>query len=119
MAKVICALPNASGNINGVTFTPHPDGPGKDGILPMVSEDISDEQAAAFASIPGYTLVGVKKPPKTPAPTLAPVQPPAPAASAAPAPAASPAPAAAAPAATPPAAAAADAPAPGSSPDVF
>lgn len=55
MAKVICKLPNASEEISGVKFKAHPDGAG------MVSEDISDEQAAHFASIPGYELVGVKK----------------------------------------------------------
>lgn len=55
MAKVICTLENASDEISGVKFKKHPDGAG------MVSEDISDEQAARFASIPGYELVGAKK----------------------------------------------------------
>lgn len=49
MAKVICTLPNAADLINGVVFTPCPDG--------MISEDITDEQAENFASIPGYQLV--------------------------------------------------------------
>lgn len=55
MAKVICKLPNASASINGVEFTPHPDN-----AKWMVSADLSDEQAAEFASINGYELVGAK-----------------------------------------------------------
>lgn len=50
MAKVICTLPNASELINDVKFVSHKDG--------MVSEEISDEQAANFTAIPGYRLVG-------------------------------------------------------------
>lgn len=74
MAKVICRLPNASSNIDGIEFQPHPDGNG------MVSADISDEQAARFLSIPGYEAVAAKgsrkaavTPPATPAPTKPPV----------------------------------------------
>lgn len=52
MAKVICKLENASEEISGVKFEPHPEGIG------MVSEEISDEAAASFASITGYELVG-------------------------------------------------------------
>jgi hypothetical protein len=52
MAQVICKLPNASEEISGVKFTAHDGG--------MLSEEISDEQAARFASIPGYALVGAK-----------------------------------------------------------
>jgi hypothetical protein len=52
--KVICKLPNASEEISGVRFAPHPDG-AEHG---MVSEDISQEQADFFVSIPGYELVG-------------------------------------------------------------
>lgn len=55
MAKVICKLANASEEINGVAFAPHPDGG-------MVSEDIPDDAAAVFASIEGYKLVGAKEP---------------------------------------------------------
>lgn len=50
MSKVLCILPNASSEINGVAFVPHAAG--------MLSEDISDEQAALFTSIPGYEVVG-------------------------------------------------------------
>jgi len=52
MAKVLCTLPNASELINGVKFDAHDKG--------MLSEDIPDDQAAAFAEIPGYELVGAK-----------------------------------------------------------
>lgn len=50
MAKVLCTLPNASEEISGVKFATHDKG--------MLSEDISDEQAAEFAAIKGYELVG-------------------------------------------------------------
>lgn len=50
MAKVICTLPNASDEISGVKFTKHARG--------VVSEDISDEQAAAFLEIKGYEMEG-------------------------------------------------------------
>lgn len=53
MPRVLCKLPNASENINGVPFVSHADGG-------MVSADISDEQAAAFASIPGYSILGAE-----------------------------------------------------------
>lgn len=49
MAKVLCTLPNASEEISGVKFEQREDG--------MLSEDISDEQAAAFVEIPGYALM--------------------------------------------------------------
>lgn len=51
MPRVLCKLPNASSSINGVSFVSHADGG-------MVSADLSDEQAAAFAEIPGYSIVG-------------------------------------------------------------
>ena len=54
MPKVLCSLPNASEDINGVRFTQHANG--------MLSEDVSDEAAASFASIPGYTVVGAPDP---------------------------------------------------------
>lgn len=53
MAKVICTLPNASTLINGVKFIEHEAG--------VISEDISDEVAAAFASITGYALEGASE----------------------------------------------------------
>lgn len=83
MAKVICTLENASELISDVKFVTHRDG--------MISQEISDEAAARFASIPGYVLVGKgedpedtdgkkQKPPKPagkskdqPLPLLAPV----------------------------------------------
>lgn len=46
--KILCTLPNASGSISGVTFTATPDG--------MLSDDIADDVAAVFLSIPGYSL---------------------------------------------------------------
>lgn len=48
MAKVLCKLPNASTNINGVRFVTHRDG--------MISEEIDDAVALAFAEIPGYFI---------------------------------------------------------------
>lgn len=50
MPKVLCTLPNASELISGVKFATHAKG--------MVSEDVADDVAAAFASIPGYEIVG-------------------------------------------------------------
>lgn len=50
MAKVICALPNASSLINGVKFVEHK--------LGMISEEIEDEVAEVFCSIKGYVLAG-------------------------------------------------------------
>jgi hypothetical protein len=48
MPRVLCSLPNASTLINGVRFASVPDG--------MLSEEISDEAAAAFAAIRGYVV---------------------------------------------------------------
>jgi hypothetical protein len=48
MARVICTLPNASEEISGVKFERHEMG--------VISENVSDEQAANFASIKGYVL---------------------------------------------------------------
>ena len=67
MAKVICTLPNASDTINGVRFT-------RDRGQ-MISDDMTDEQAAAFERVGGFKIVGKKDPaegttpPATPAPT--------------------------------------------------
>lgn len=52
MAQVICTLPNASNLINGVKFIEHEAG--------VISEEISDEAAAVFASIKGYIIAGEK-----------------------------------------------------------
>lgn len=59
--KVICTLPNASDLISGVRFVSHAQG--------MISEEISDEKAAAFLGIPGYKAAGEPTPPPTSAPT--------------------------------------------------
>lgn len=48
MAKVLCTRQNASEEINGVKFEQTDEG--------MLSEEITDEQAAAFCKIPGYAL---------------------------------------------------------------
>ena len=60
MPKVLCTLPNASEEISGVKFVSHANG--------MLSEDVTDEVAANFASIPGYEIVGAKVKATAPAP---------------------------------------------------
>lgn len=67
MPKVLCTLRNASTLINGVRFASVPDG--------MMSENISDEAAAAFVAIKGYALVPVDppKPVDPPSPAIEPV----------------------------------------------
>lgn len=55
--KVICTIPTATSPINGHKFHPHPDRAGC-----LVSEDMPEEDARNLASIPGYELVGEKKP---------------------------------------------------------
>jgi hypothetical protein len=52
MVQIVCTRPNASEEISGVKFTQHEQG--------MLSEDISDEQAAVFLSIPGYHVLGAE-----------------------------------------------------------
>ena len=47
--RVLCSLPNASANINGVAFETHPGG--------MISESIGDDLASQFAAIPGFSLI--------------------------------------------------------------
>ncbi|MBI1207443.1 MAG: hypothetical protein GC191_09180 [Azospirillum sp.] len=56
MARVICASPNASTLISGVSFASDRG--------QMISEEIPDDVAAGFLGIPGYKLVDVeaKKP---------------------------------------------------------
>lgn len=49
MPRVICVLPHASDEISGVKFHELEQG-GK------ISDEVSDEVAARFASIPGYSL---------------------------------------------------------------
>lgn len=49
MPRVICDLPNASDEINGIKFHPLDDGG-------RISDEIDAETAALFASIPGYVL---------------------------------------------------------------
>ena len=48
MPKIICTLPNASKHISGVVFVDTAD------KMAIISEEISEEQAAIFLSIPGY-----------------------------------------------------------------
>lgn len=50
--KVLCTLPNASENINGVKFSSTDDG--------MLSEDVSEEVAKRFSAIEGYSIVDTK-----------------------------------------------------------
>ncbi len=70
MAQVLCKLPNASELINGVKFSPQ-------GKVGMISEDITDEQAAHFLQIKGYVIVKAA-PAAAPAPAPAPSTPPVP-----------------------------------------
>ena len=53
MARVICTLPHCSTNVNGIPFEARGEGR-------MVSAEITEEQAANFARIPGYELLGDK-----------------------------------------------------------
>ena len=64
MPKVLCTLPNASAEINGVAFTPADGG--------MLSEELSADRAAGFLVIPGYVEHAEDHAP-TPAPAPAPV----------------------------------------------
>lgn len=64
MPKVLCTLPNASAEINGVAFTPADGG--------MLSEELSADRAAGFLVIPGY-VEHAEDPAPTPAPAPAPV----------------------------------------------
>ena len=53
MARVICELPNASGEISGIKFT--------EDRGQMISEEITEEQAEQFAKINGYKVVSPKR----------------------------------------------------------
>jgi hypothetical protein len=48
---VICTLPNAAEEINGVAFEAHPDGY-------RIAHDVPVDEAENFASIPGYEIAG-------------------------------------------------------------
>jgi len=51
MPYVLCTRPNASDNINGFPFVPHPGGG-------MVSaDDLPEDVVANFLAIPGYSRV--------------------------------------------------------------
>lgn len=69
MPRVICALPNASDEINGIKFHKLDDGR-------LISDDVADDVAEHFVSIPGYELdaeesdIPPAKPVEQPAPTL-------------------------------------------------
>jgi hypothetical protein len=52
--RVLCTLPNAGTLINGVKFSRV--------RLGMLSEAVSDEVAANFARIPGYTVIAPDNP---------------------------------------------------------
>lgn len=54
MPQILCTLPNASNEISGVKFASNEKG--------MLSEEVSDDVAADFASIPGYVVVGAVDP---------------------------------------------------------
>lgn len=58
--RVICTRPNAAELISGVRFTQTDGG--------MLSDELSEEQAKAFAEIPGYAIQAEKprrgRPPK-------------------------------------------------------
>ena len=78
MKRILCTLPNASSKINGVSFSSTKAG--------MLSEEIDDEKAEAFAAIDGYEIVEEREPEKKPAPAPTPAPAPAPAPAPTPAP---------------------------------
>lgn len=59
MKIVTCTLPNASTLISGVVFSESDSG--------MVSDAVTDEVAAQFEGIPGYTFADSDEAQKTPA----------------------------------------------------
>ncbi len=61
MPRVICDLPNASDEISGVKFHKLDDGR-------RISDEIDEEQANLFASIPGYELDEEEQEEETPPP---------------------------------------------------
>jgi hypothetical protein len=53
MARVLCTLEHASTSINGVSFTSDKG--------QLISDEVDDDVAAHFASIPGFVLMPAKK----------------------------------------------------------
>ena len=65
MPKLICTLPNASAVINGVAFVTH--------RLGMISEEVGQDAADHFLTVPGYQLADKRgQPAKQPDPPAAP-----------------------------------------------
>lgn len=62
MPKIKCDLPNATSPINGLEFEPHEKG----GLVSV--EEMSDERAAYFTSIPGYSIADDSEPRRQRAP---------------------------------------------------
>ena len=62
MARVISTLPNQAAVTNGVKF--------EEDKGQFLSEDVSDEVAANFASIPGYRIAGKRAPAAAAAPDV-------------------------------------------------
>lgn len=52
MKQILCTLPNAAEQINGVVFNEHPQG--------RLSVPIDDDIAEGFMTIEGYTLLDIK-----------------------------------------------------------
>lgn len=55
---IICSLPNASHNINGVAFKPH------DTDRKITESPVEADVASMFKGIPGYKIVDENKVPK-------------------------------------------------------
>jgi hypothetical protein len=60
VAKILCTRPNASDNINGYPFEPHPDG----GMISV--DNLPEEAVRKFLRIPGYEAVETGLPPVDP-----------------------------------------------------
>jgi hypothetical protein len=60
VAKVLCTRPNASDNISGYPFEPHPDS----GMISV--DDLPEEVVKAFVRIDGYQAVETDPPPNKP-----------------------------------------------------
>lgn len=59
MKTVICSLPHASTNINGIQFESIDDGA-------AVAAVLEDDVAAQFEDIPGYQVINNEQPPEPP-----------------------------------------------------
>jgi hypothetical protein len=57
VAKILCTRPNASDNINGYPFEPHPDG----GMISV--DNLPEKVVKAFVRIDGYQAVETDPPP--------------------------------------------------------